>query len=163
MKSIVVYYSRTGNTRKVGMEIAKQLGCDAEELKDTVDRSGAMGYMKAGRDAMSRRMTKIRIVQHEPKNYDLVIIGTPIWGWNMTPAVRTYLSQNSGTFKDVAFYCTMGGSGDTRAFKEMERLCRKRPLGKIALIDKQLNGPGTPAKIKDFLAFVKNNKGKKGE
>ncbi len=52
MKTLVVYYSRTGNTKLIGDELAAVLGADVEELKDRDDRSGRMGYIRAGRDAL---------------------------------------------------------------------------------------------------------------
>jgi flavodoxin len=43
MKTLVVYYSRTGTTRKVAEAIAGILRCDIEEVVDTKKRSGILG------------------------------------------------------------------------------------------------------------------------
>ncbi|GAH94463.1 unnamed protein product, partial [marine sediment metagenome] len=37
-----------------------------------------------------------------------MILGTPIWNRRMTPAIRTYISDNKDKFRSVAFFCTYG-------------------------------------------------------
>lgn len=127
-KTLVVFYSRTGTTKKVGNQIAEKLGADIEEIKDTVDRSGAKGYLISGRDAMKKRLTELAPLKFNPADYDLVIIGTPVWAWNMSSPIRTYLEENKGGFKKTAFFCTMGGTGDSKAFKEMEEIIGISPI-----------------------------------
>jgi flavodoxin len=129
MKVLVTYYSRTGNTRKVAEKIAKILKADLDEIKDLTDRSGPKGWLFGGRDASRKYPTEIRY-KKDPKDYDLVVIGTPIWAWTVTPAVRTYLSQKK--FPKVAFFATCGGSGIEKTFEEMERLSKK-PVAKLGL------------------------------
>jgi len=153
-KALVVFYTRTGTTKKLAEDIAKTLGTDIEEIIDTKDRKGAVGYLTAGRDAMQKRLTKIKPAKKDPANYDVVAIGTPIWGWAMTPAVRTYISQNSHKFKRVAFFCTMGGSGGMKAFAEMEKLLKK-PLAVLELKTEEVKGGTHLEKVKEFCRKVK--------
>ena len=49
MKTIVVYYSRTGNTRKVAEELADTLKCDIEQIIDTQKRSDVLGFLRSGK------------------------------------------------------------------------------------------------------------------
>ena len=132
MKILVVFYSRTGTTKKVGEMIAQKIGADIEEIKDTVNRSGAVGYLRSGRDAMKKRLTKLEPLERDMADYELVIIGTPIWAWNLSAPVRTYITEQKDKFKRVAFFCTMGGSGDKRAFSEMEKLIGRKPEATLA-------------------------------
>lgn len=132
-KILVVYYSRTNTTKKVAVQLVEKLGADVEEIKDTVDRTGARGYLISGRDATLRRLTVLEKSEKNPANYDLVIIGTPIWSWNMSVPVRTYIAENKDKFREVAFFCTMGGSGDERAFREMSEIIGKQPVTTLTL------------------------------
>jgi len=59
MKSLVVYYSRTGNAKFVAETVAAELGSDVEEVVDLTGREGKLGWMSAGRDAMGGKETKI--------------------------------------------------------------------------------------------------------
>ena len=133
MKILVAYYSRTGVTKKIADYVAKKISAEMEEIKDTINRAGALGYMMAGRDATLRRLTKLEMPKLNPANFDLVIIGTPIWSWNMSTPIRTYLEEYKNQFKQVAFFCTMGGSGDERAFKEMGEIIGKEPVATLGL------------------------------
>ena len=133
MKTLVVFYSRTGITKKVGEALAAKLGADIEEIKDTVNRSGAKGYLLSGRDAMRRKLTTLEPQSKNAFEYDLVVIGTPIWAWNMSAPIRTYVTEQKNNFKNVAFFCTMGGSGNEGTFSEMTEVIGKQPLGILAL------------------------------
>lgn len=149
MKTLVVYYSRTGNTRKVAESISKMLKCDIEEIVDMKNRKGILGFLGAGRDTVFNKLTRIN-VKKDPSEYDMVIIGTPIWVGNMTVAIRTYLNLYKGKFKHVAFFCTMGGSGDKRAFKNMEELIEKKPESTLVLRDREIKRDYI-SRIKEFV------------
>jgi flavodoxin len=155
MASIVVYYSRTGNTRKVGDDLAKALGCDKEELIDTKDRNGALGYISGGYDATRKNLTILKDLQKNLMDYDLVIVGTPVWSWNICPAVRTFLLQNKEKIKSVAFFSTEGGSGHEGTFAEMEKISGKRPIATFALKTKEVVKGDYSDKIDKFVKEIK--------
>lgn len=153
-KILVVYYSRTTTTKKVAEILADKLGADLEEIKDVVNRMGVKGYLISGRDATLRKLTTLEKSDKNPSDYDLVIIGTPIWSWNMSVPVRTYITENKDKFKQAAFFCTMSGSGDERAFKEMSEIIGKKPSATLALktieVVKNLSGE----KIDEFVKNI---------
>ncbi len=130
---LVAYYSRTGTTQAVADELASRLGADVEAITDTRNRTGLWGWLGAGRDASKKSKTVIGPLGHDPAEYDLVVLGTPVWAWNMTPAIRTYILANREKFKKVAFFCTMGGAGDAKTFAGMAELCGQKPLATMAL------------------------------
>lgn len=153
MKILVAYYSRTGTTEKIGIEIANKLHADVEVLKDKKLRTGWFGYIFAGRDGMSKSKTTLVSPVYDPLVYDVVIIGTPIWV-NMTPAIRTYLSIYGSRIKNCAFFCTMGGSGGKIAMKEMGELCGKQPIAELELTDEEIHGLAYAKKISDFINLL---------
>ena len=108
MRPLVVFYSRTGRTRKVGEAIATALDCDSEELVDTRKRSGPIGFMRSGREAQSKQLTVLQPVKRDPSLYDIVILGTPIWMGTMSSAMRTYIAENKSKFNRVAFFLHAG-------------------------------------------------------
>jgi flavodoxin len=148
MKALVVYYSRTGITKQVAQAVADALSgrqdneVDVEEVIDTKDRSGAMGYVLAGKDAAMKVNTPIRPVRYNPADYDLVIVGTPVWAFNVSAPIRSYLTERGQSAKRVAFFCTMGGSGDQRALAEMEALAGKKPLAVLTVLEKTVKSGG---------------------
>lgn len=154
MKTLVVFYSRTGTTKKVALEIANKLGVEIEEIKDTVNRSGVKGYLVSGRDAMKKRLTTLELTTKNPADFDLVIIGTPIWGWNMSVPVRTYITEKKDNFKKVAFFCTMGGSGDDKAFAEMEQIIGQKSAATLALLTRDVAKNDFAEKLEKFTAAL---------
>ncbi|MFW9985430.1 MAG: flavodoxin family protein [Candidatus Odinarchaeota archaeon] len=121
MKRLVIYYSRTGTTKRIGEKIAASLVADLDEILDQKSRKGVIGWLRAGRDSQTDKMTEIK-VQKNPNDYDMIIIGTPIWANNFTPAVRTYLTQFSLKGKKVAFFTTQGGDEPIDALAEMKEM-----------------------------------------
>jgi len=150
-KILVVYYSRTGYTKKVAEEIAAVMGCDIEEIIDTKDRSGIFGYIGSGRDAMKKNLTVIKAIRNDPANYDTIIIGTPVWAGLMSAPVRTYIVQNKGKLKNAAFFCTMGGRGDKKTFADMEAASGKKPFATLTVLDKEIKDGSYKAKVVEFV------------
>jgi flavodoxin len=138
MDILVVYYSRTGNTRKAAEAIAEKLDADIEEIADKKDRSGAMGYMKAAKDAARENITEIEETKIDPSKYKIVIIGTPIWAWNMAPAVRKYILDNKENFANLAFYTTSKGTKPEKVIKKMEEVSGKKALASFGLFEKEI-------------------------
>jgi flavodoxin len=123
---LVVFYSRTGTTRKVAQDIAGLLGCDSEEIIDLKDRSGIIkGYLSAAKEALDKKMAPIQGIRNDPASYDMVIIGTPVWAFTMACAIRTYITANKDKFKRLAFFCTVGGLGAKKTLADMEAICGK--------------------------------------
>lgn len=159
MKTLVIFYSRTGITKKVADVIARKTGAELEELRDTQDRSGIKGYVISGRDATLRRQTRLEKIGHDPSDYDLVMIGTPIWSWNMSVPVRTYLSEHKDSFNEIAFFCTMGSSGDKRAFSEMGEIVGKNPLGTVSLKTVDVVKNNFEHKLDEFVKAISDRSG----
>lgn len=131
--ALVVYYSRTATTRKVARMIAEELGCEVEEIVDKVDRSGALGWIRAGKDAARRKATEIEEPTHDPADYDLVVVGTPVWAWTMSCAARAYLERVRDRLPAVAFFCTTGGTGIEGTFAHMQEACGREPVATLGL------------------------------
>ncbi len=132
-RTLVVYYSRTGTTQKVAEQIADALGCEIEALVGAKSRTGGVGWMSAAKDAAMRRATEIKPVSHDPAEYELVVIGTPVWAFTMSCAVRTYLQQHRDRLPDVAFFLTTGGSGIKGTFEHMQELAGREPIATLGL------------------------------
>jgi flavodoxin len=109
MKSLVVYYSRTGNTKFVAETIAAEIGADVEEIVDQKNRMGVGGWLSAGKDARQEKETEIALTMRSPANYDLIVVGTPIWASRITPAIITYLKKNDLSGKKVAAFFVQDG------------------------------------------------------
>lgn len=144
-------YSRTGNTRKLAEELADALGCDVEEIIDTKNRSGIIGWLRSGRDASNQNLTVLKDKINDPSQYDLLIIGTPIWGGHVSTPVRTYIHQNQADFNSVAFFCTASGDKFDGAFNDMKELCGVAPVETLGVSGKEIKKDGYKNKMQDFI------------
>ena len=151
MKTLVVFYSRTGCTRTVAQALAARLDAVIEELRETTDRSGVAGYLRAGRDAGMRRPADLLPVACQPAAFDLTIVATPVWAFTMCPAVRTWLKREAVNIRRVAFVATQGGSGAERTFRHMEEIMGRPPVARLALIDKNVRAQSCEGQ---FTAFA---------
>jgi len=154
-KVLVVYYSRTGTTRKVAEAIRDTLACEIDEIEDTKGRSGLIGWLMAGKDAGSGSLTKISGVDMEPSQYDVVVMGSPTWNGHTSTPIRTYITENRDRLKKVALFST--GDGDKPvALKDMEELAGKSPLAKLHLVRKRDIEDGSYIeKVEEFASKIK--------
>lgn len=151
---LVVYFSRTGYTRKIAEEIAAACGADIERIQDLGDRSGIWGYLRSGREALKKRLIDIQPPTKRPSDYDLVVLGTPVWASNICSPVRAYIAAHKENFKQVTFFCTQGGSGAKKVLHDMAELCAQRPVATVALNDDEIKKGSHAEKLNQFHGFV---------
>jgi flavodoxin len=106
MKTLIVYYSRTGNTRTACEALQKDLGCDIIEIKDLKNRAGGWGFFTSTIGTLFGTHTKIDPVHPELAPYNAVIIGSPIWAGKLSTAIRTFIAENRFDGKKVVLYTT---------------------------------------------------------
>ncbi|NHJ87476.1 MAG: flavodoxin family protein [Asgard group archaeon] len=108
MKALVVYYSFEGDTKLVGDLLAKELGADTLELKLVLEPK-SKDYMKnylGEKQVLMKTEPKLLPYDYKIADYDLIIIGTPIWSGTFAPALRSFFSQEIIENKNLAFfYC----------------------------------------------------------
>jgi flavodoxin len=155
MKSLVVYYTRTGNTKFVAETVAAELGSDIDEVVDLKKREGTLGYMAAGRDATGEKLTEIAPPKRAPKDYDLIVIGTPVWAWRPSAAIRTYLSKNDLSGKKVALFFTMDGNLRGAIEKTKSLMPNAVFVGELVLAKPTSDKDATAKKIVDWCSTIK--------
>lgn len=154
MKTLIVFYSRSDCTRRVAGQLADSLNCEIEEILDTQKRSGIIGFLRSGYQANRRKLTVLQDTRNDPAQFDLVVIGTPVWSSNVSTPIRTYLHQNKGKFNKVAFFCTESSSGDEKTFKEMEKLCGKSPISTMVLKVKKIDSEAYQQIMDKFISEI---------
>jgi len=149
-KPIVVFYSRSGNTKKVGELIAKKLNCNIEEIVDNKNRKGAIGMIKAVINP--KAPTTIQSMT-DPKD-NMVIIGTPIWWYTFAPAVKTYLEKYKP--KKVAFFFTCGADNKITAFEDMQKICGQNPIATLRIDKYDMIDLKNSKKMDEFIKLLQN-------
>ena len=137
---LVVDYSRSGNTHKVAQAIAGACHADLEQIRDVKPRHGLWGWTRSAREAMRAIPANIRPPTRDPSNYDLVVLGSPVWVGHVSSPMRAYLGQLSGSLASIALFVTEGGNGGANALAEMSRLAGLKPVATLELRAKDLGG-----------------------
>ena len=133
MNPMVVYYSRTGNTEMVAEGLAEALACPVEKVNDGVKRSGLLGWLRSGKQAAKGETSELEPLKHTLGDFDLVIIGTPVWAGTMSTPVKSFLEVHQDALPEVAFFCTAGGDNTTKTFIDMEDCCGQSPVATLAV------------------------------
>ena len=129
MKGIVIFYSYSGNTKKVTGALSEYLRrkgqVDIIELK-ALDESNSF-FGQAARAFIHKR-AKIEPANFGLTQYDLVCLGTPVWAFGPAPAMNTYLDKCFGLEgKEVILFTTYGsGTGNQRCLNYMQGILTKK-------------------------------------
>ena len=156
LKFLVVFYSRTGTTKRLAEAISIVLKCDLEEIREPESRSGLLGYLRSGKEAAWKEMPRIMKPIKNPENYDVVIIGTPVWSATVSSPVRSYMHENKDKFRRVAFFSSCDIIGGI-TFYEMAKLCKKKPLAMLEMKTFEIRKGGYIQKINDFVKRIEES------
>jgi flavodoxin len=151
---LVVYYSRTGNTRTVAGELVAALHADVNQLDDSRDRSGVFGYLRCAREALKKRTIDLVPPAYDASSYEVVVLGTPVWAGNISSPLRSYVAAHKARLRQVAFFCTQGGSGADKVFRDLAELCGRAPLATLTVNDREVETRAYAQRLEAFAAAV---------
>lgn len=103
MKTIVIYYSRTGNNRYLAQRIQKDLECDIEEIKPIV--KGIFFQVLA---TFTKLSPGVRRLKSDITTYDRVILVTPIWIGSVIYPTYSFLRKYNKYLKDIHLVACCG-------------------------------------------------------
>lgn len=134
LKRLVVYFSRTGNCCWFAQTVAAEIGADVEELVEVKSRLGVLSSLWERFNA-ARWKTEIAPTTRSTADYDLIIIGTPVWRGLPAPAIMTFLKKTDLSGKKVAIFFTQGNK-KTQAVEETKALLQNSIyLGELSLVN----------------------------
>ena len=124
MKAMILYYSRSGKTRKLAQRIQADLNADILEIVPEVPYGN---YLQALIRAIKQRRANImpKCVTPIPdlSGYDVVLIGYPIWMSDPPTFESDFLRKCDFTGKKVIPFATFGGSGIAGTLPTIKRVC----------------------------------------
>ena len=129
MKAIVIFYSYSGNTKKVADVLAGYL---SQEYEVKVSRLEALdessSFFQQATRALLHKKAKISSLDFDLSNYDLICLGSPVWAFAPAPAMNAYLENCSGLLgRPVVLFTTYGsGTGVNRCLNYMQEILSKK-------------------------------------
>ena len=158
LKAVVVYFTVSGHTQAVAESVAAALGADLERIEAAKPLPSNMFVLLAvgGFAARMKRAWTARPAALKFGDYDLVIIGTPIWAWSLNPVVRGWLRANPIPAEiPYAAFATVGGPIGSGAFDEMAAIVGRTPFATMTIHDADRKSGGDVRLIERFVADVR--------
>lgn len=125
-KTLVTYFSASGVTAKAAERIAKIAGADISEIKPAVAYTSAdLNWM----DKKSRSTIEMKDPSSRPKisgkvenmqDYDLILVGYPVWWYTAPTIIKTFLESYDFSGKKIVLFATSGGSGFENSLKDLK-------------------------------------------
>jgi len=164
MRSLVVYYSFSGNTDHAAKlfagELKKKGEVDIQRLFPKDEIKDFLGQCRAAR--AYKRADLEGKVDHDASPYDLVVLGSPVWAFAPVPAMNTFLDSLSGlNGKRVIVLLTSGsGLGVKHCFKNIGRILKNKGASTVDEINIPDRLQKNEEHIIDLFTSVFEGKGK---
>jgi flavodoxin len=129
MKSIIIYYSYSGNTRKVaGILKDFLIGQSEVAIVELTAPNEPDGFLKQCKRAFWHARAQIMPVEFDLSKYDTACFGSPVWAFGPAPAINAYLDKCFGLEgKKVILFTTYGsGTGNRRCLNYMQRILSRK-------------------------------------
>lgn len=124
-KTLVAYFTLTGNTENAAKIIATETGADLYQIKLVTPYPSEY---KARTERAKKELDEgiLPPIQPIPENiseYDVIFVGSPIWLGTISTPVRTFLASGALKGKNVIPFVTHGGGGADNSFTLTQKLC----------------------------------------
>jgi flavodoxin len=152
---LIVYYSRSGNTRKIANLIHQEVGGTIHEIQPEVPYPDSYNAVldQAKKEIQAGYKPALQSTLDHIESYDTIFVGSPNWWSTIAPPVATFLSEYDLSGKTIVPFCTHGGGGLGRIGKDIAKLCPQSTI----LSSFEIYGSGTEnaqAKVSAWLRKV---------
>ncbi len=128
MKTLVVYFTRTGNTKKIVDKLQAELAADVEEIAEEGSRRGLLGWLKSGRQGTIKADVEIHAIKADLSSYELVVMASPVWSGNVSAPMRAFIKKYGEALPETAVFLTHDSPDVTDAFTDIGELLSSEAL-----------------------------------
>ena len=130
MKTIILFYSHSGNTKALAQKKASELGADIEEIVEVKKPFIGIGLYKAAK----RKKTAIQPIKAQLGNFDKIIIMSPVWKGHPVSAINSAIDYlPSG--KKIEIVMVSSGGGARASKEETKALVARRGCEVVGYFD----------------------------
>lgn len=152
---LIVYFSRSGNTRRIAELIHQEVGGTLHEILPEVPYPSAYDAVveQAKVEIQAGYKPALRSTLDDIEAYDTIFIGSPNWWNTVAPPVTTFLSECDLSGKTVVPFCTHGGGGLGRIGRDIAKLCPQSTI--LSSFETYGSGRGNAqAKVSAWLSKI---------
>jgi flavodoxin len=124
-KILIVYLSRTNNTKAIAEIIHKNVGGKlvAIELEKPYPENYEVTVQQVVKENETGYLPPLKTRIDSIQNYDVVFVGFPTWGMKLPPAMKSFLKQYDFKDKIIIPFNTNAGYGVGTGFETIKELC----------------------------------------
>lgn len=124
-KTLIVYFSHSGNTREIAKQMEAATGADVFEVTpvkpypkdyDTVVAQAKIEVNKHFKPDIQAKVSNLA-------QYDTILLGSPCWWGTIAPPLATFLTLSGTAGKTIAPFMTHEGSRMGRSVEDIRQLC----------------------------------------
>lgn len=113
---LVTYFSAEGTTAKVATRLADAIGAELFEIRPqqpytAADIKWTNPLARCNKEKLGKKDVPFEGAIQNPADYDLILIGFPIWYYGAPNIVHTFVKAHDFSGKKIALFATSGGSG----------------------------------------------------
>lgn len=126
-KVLIVYLSRTNNTKAIAEIIQQKVGGTLVPLEPATPYPAdyAAIVQQVARENETGYLPPLKTKIDDVDQYDVVFLGFPTWGMRLPPPIKTFLRQYDLKGKTVIPFNTNAGYGEGSSFQTVRALCRQ--------------------------------------
>jgi len=122
-KVFVTYFTHSGNTKTVAEKICEQLNADLFEIK-TVEIYPVKYNLvvdQAKKEITTNYRPELLSTKENLNEYDIIVIGYPIWWYTCPMAIFSFLEQHDFKGKIILPFCTHEGSALSTSVEDIKK------------------------------------------
>lgn len=146
MRTIILYYTFGGSTKKEAERLAAELGASVYRVKELHERGLWGAFMPGGLMAMHRRKSAVQPLQIDLDQYERILIGCPVWAGHPAPAFNAIVELLPAGKSIELFFCSAGGDS-SQSRPGTEELIKSKGCTLLSYRDIRTDAP--PKKIKE--------------
>ncbi len=158
MRALVVFYSKSGTTKKVAKDIAEELKrfvhVDIEEIKVERYEPFCLGTIRAIKDMFSKKKCPLYGLTYDPKKYDFLVIGSPVWGNSCAPPIHSYISELQRSTCRVAYFTAQSGAPDDTVVTHMKEVSQIEPSAVLTLKKAEIAKQNHEKEVHQFVEDI---------
>lgn len=127
--TLIVFYSLTGNSRRLAELLAAQTGWPLGEVLEERPRGASgLGFVRCGLDSIFHRRPAICYRGPEPSEFANIVLVAPIWLKELAGPMRSFVAKEKEHLPRIAVLTTMGGRGGSNAVAEIAGVAGRDPV-----------------------------------
>ena len=133
-KTLIAYFSVSGNTKALAGMLGTMMSADVFEIRPEVPYTAAdVRYTnplaRCNKEKIGKKDVPIKNKVENFGDYELILIGFPIWYFTAPNIISTFVKSYDFTGKKVALFATSGGSDITKAPDTLQPLMKGEIIG----------------------------------